>query len=274
LNISITLDHQKAIAYSASPTYTDISNVLSPPPRVAQNLKASAEQNSTFQITEAVMAQYPGGILGTENNDRIIGSSVTDVVLAGQGADTLEGGTGGDYLLGGKGGDRILGEDANDILTGNQGNDFVSGGIDDDLLRGGKGNDEIFGDDGEDILIGERGTDRLTGGIGSDIFILRTDTGIEETNPANADWILDFNASDGDRIGINGGVPADILTFTPADVNQDGTPDTIIQYTETNAIFGLYTNIFGVVINTSPDIVKNSLFTIPLNDPITQIGML
>jgi len=250
----------------------NVSSVLSPPPRVAQNLKASAEQNSTFQITEAVMAEYPGGLLGTESDDRIIGSSVTDIVLAGPGADSLEGGTGGDYLLGGKGDDRILGEDANDILTGNQGNDFVSGGVGDDLLRGGKGNDQIFGDDGEDILIGERGTDRLTGGGGSDIFILRTDTGTEETNPATADWLIDFNATEGDRIGINGGVPIDILTFTPADINQDGTPDTIIQYTETNAIFGVYTNIFGVVINTSPDIVKNSLFTIPLNDPITQIG--
>ncbi|MEG4273290.1 MULTISPECIES: choice-of-anchor K domain-containing protein [unclassified Microcoleus] len=252
----------------------NVSGVLFPPPRVAQNLQASAEQNSTFQITEAVIAQYPGGLLGTENNDRIIGSSVTDVVLAARGADTLEGAAGGDYLLGGKGDDRILGEDANDILAGNKGNDFVSGGVADDLVRGGKGNDQIFGDDGEDILIGERGTDRLTGGGGSDIFILRTDTGTEETNPATADWLIDFNASEGDRIGINGGVPIDILTFTPADVNQDGIADTIIQYTETSEIFGVYTNIFGVVINTPPDIVKSSSFSIPLNDPITQIGML
>ena len=242
--------------------------------RIAQNLKASAEENSTFQITEAVMAQYPGGILGTESNDNIIGSPATDVVLAAEGADTLEGAAGGDYLLGGKGGDRILGEDGNDILAGNKGNDFVSGGVADDLVRGGKGNDQIFGDDGEDILIGERGTDRLTGGGGSDIFILRTDTGTEETNPGTADWLIDFNASEGDIIGINGGVPIDILTFTPTDVNQDGIPDTIIQYTETSEIFGVYTNIFGVVINTPPDIVKSSSFSIPLNDPITQIGRL
>jgi Ca2+-binding RTX toxin-like protein len=242
--------------------------------RIAQNLKASAEPNSTFQITEAVMAQYPGGILGTESNDNIIGSPATDVVLAAEGADTLEGAAGGDYLLGGKGDDRILGEDANDILAGNKGNDFVSGGVADDLVRGGKGNDQIFGDEGEDILIGERGTDRLTGGGGSDIFILRTDTGTEETNPATADWLIDFNASEGDIIGINGGVPIDILTFTPTEVNQDGIPDTIIQYTETSEIFGVYTNIFGVVINTPPDIVKSSSFSIPLNDPITQIGRL
>ncbi|MEG4146999.1 hypothetical protein [Microcoleus sp. Pol12B5] len=177
-------------------------------------------------------------------------------------------------MLGGKGDDRILGEDANDILAGNKGNYFVSGGVADDLVRGGKGNDQIFGDDGEDILIGERGIDRLTGGGGSDIFILRTDTGTEETNPATADWLIDFNGSEGDIIGINGGVPIDIFTFTPTEVNQDGIADTIIQYTETSEFFGVYTNIFGAVINTPPDIVKSSSFSIPLNDPITQIGML
>jgi len=234
--------------------YAGVSSVLFPPQRVAQNLQASAEQNSTFQITEEVMAQYPGGLLGTESNDNIIGSPATDVVLAAEGADTLEGASGGDYLLGLKGNDRILGDDGNDILNGNEGDDFILGGVDDDLVRGGKANDQIFGDDGEDILIADRGTDRLTGGGGSDIFILRTDTGIEETNPATADWLLDFNASEGDLIGINGGVPIDILTFTPTDVNQDGIADTIIQYTETNEIFGVYTNIFGVVINTQPDI--------------------
>ncbi|CAD5964516.1 Lipoprotein lipase [Planktothrix agardhii] len=252
--------------------YAGVSSVLFPPQRVAQNLQASAEQNSTFQITEEVMAQYPGGLLGTESNDNIIGSPATDIVLAAEGADTIEGASGGDYLLGLKGNDRILGDDGNDILNGNEGDDFILGGVDDDLVRGGKANDQIFGDDGEDILIADRGTDRLTGGSGSDIFILRTDTGIEETNAATADSILDFNASEGDLIGINGGVPIDILTFTPTDVNQDGIADTIIQYTETNEIFGVYTNIFGVVINTQPDIVKNALFTIPLNDPIIQIG--
>jgi|LakMenE18May11ns_1017448.scaffolds.fasta_scaffold9953885_2 hypothetical protein len=262
----------KGLLDGLSTTFTDISNVLSPPPRVAQELKASAEQNLTFQITEAVMEQYPGGILGTESNDKIIGSPATDVVLAAEGADTIEGASGGDYLLGLKGNDRILGDDGNDIINGNEGDDFILGGVDDDLVRGGKANDQIFGDDGEDILIADRGTDRLTGGGGSDIFILRTDTGIEETNAATADWLLDFNASEGDLIGINGGVPIDILTFTPTDVNQDGIADTIIQYTETNEIFGVYTNIFGVVINTQPDIVKNALFTIPLNDPIIQIG--
>jgi len=240
--------------------------------RSARQVNSPTDTGTIFQITEAIMAENPGGVLGSDNNEKILGSPVTDVVFAAGGADTIESAVGSDYLRGGKGIDRILGDDGNDIINGNEGDDFISGGPGNDLVRGGQDNDEIFGNDGDDILIGEKGTDRLTGGGGSDVFILRTDTGIEETNAATADWLLDFNASEGDLIGINGGVPTDILTFTPNDVNQDGIADTIIQYTETNEIIGVYTNIFGVVINTQPDIVKNALFTIPLNDPILQIG--
>ncbi|WP_081694812.1 MULTISPECIES: choice-of-anchor K domain-containing protein [Planktothrix] len=240
--------------------------------RSARQVNSPTDTETIFQITEAIMAENPGGVLGSDNNEKILGSPVADVVFAAGGADTIESAVGNDYLRGGKGIDRILGEDGNDIINGNEGDDFISGGPGNDLVRGGQDNDEIFGNDGDDILIGEKGTDRLTGGVGSDVFILRTDTGIEETNAATADWLLDFNASEGDLIGINGGVPIDILTFTPTDVNQDGIADTIIQYTETNEIIGVYTNIFGVVINTQPDIVKNALFTIPLNDPIVQIG--
>ncbi|MGB8689702.1 MAG: choice-of-anchor K domain-containing protein [Microcoleus sp.] len=240
--------------------------------RSASQVNPPIDTGTTFQITQAIMAENPGGVQGSDKNEKILGSPVTDVVFAARGADTIEGAVGNDYLRGGKGSDRILGDDGNDILNGNEGDDFISGGPGNDLVRGGQDNDEIFGNEGDDILIGERGTDRLTGGSGTDVFILRTDTGIEETNAATADWLLDFNASEGDLIGINGGVPINILTFTPADVNQDGIADTIIQYTENNEIIGVYTNIFGVVINTQPDIVKNALFTIPLNDPITQIG--
>ena len=240
--------------------------------RSASQVNPPTNTGTTFQITQSIMAENPGGVQGSDNNEKILGSPVADVVFAARGADTIEGAVGNDYLRGGKGSDRILGDDGNDILNGNEGDDFISGSAGNDLVRGGQNNDEIFGNDGDDILIGEKGTDRLTGGSGTDVFILRTDTGIEETNPATADWLLDFNAGEGDLIGINGGVPIDILTFTPTDVNLDGIADTIIQYTETNEIFGVYTNIFGVVINTQPDIVKNALFTIPLNDPITQIG--
>ncbi|GAB4289339.1 MAG: hypothetical protein Fur0025_23740 [Oscillatoriaceae cyanobacterium] len=245
----------------------------SPRPRMALNDgDTQAVASGGFQMTADLMAENPGGVIGSENNDQIIGSEVTDVVFASGGADNVDGGMSNDYLRGGKDNDRLLGGDSNDILNGNEGDDFISGGPGNDLVRGGQGNDEIFGDDGNDILIAERGTDILTGGTGADIFILRSDTGEEETNSATADWILDFNPNEGDRIGINEGIPTDILTLTPADVNQDGTADTIIQYTENNDIIGLYTNIFGVAINTTPEIVQTALFTLPLNDSIMDFG--
>lgn len=92
--------------------------------------------------------------------------------------------------------------------------------------------------------------------------------GKKKTDPATADWITDFNAAEGDIIAINGDFPKEIFSFTNADVNQDSISDTIIQYTENNDIIGLYTNIFGVVLSTAPDIVQNTLLSIPLNDPL------
>ncbi len=229
------------------------------------NLDSASQE---FQITEAIAAENPGGIIGSDSNEKIIGSSVTDVVFSSGGTDNLEGMTGSDYLRGGQESDRIFGGADDDIINGNEGDDFISGGAGNDLVRGGKDNDQIFGDEGDDILIAERGIDRLTGGLGTDVFIFRTDTGEEKTDPATADWITDFNAAEGDIIAINGDVPKEIFTFTAADVNQDSISDTIIQYTENNDIIGLYTNIFGVVLSTAPDIVQNSLLSIPLNDPL------
>lgn len=229
------------------------------------NLDSASEE---FQITEAIAAENPGGIIGSDSNEQIMGSSVTDVVFSSGGTDNLEGMTGSDYLRGGKENDRIFGGADDDIINGNEGDDFISGGAGNDLVRGGKDNDEIFGDEGDDILIADRGIDRLTGGLGADVFIFRTDTGEEKTDPATADWITDFNAAEGDIIAINGDFPKEIFTFTAADVNQDSISDTIIQYTENNDIIGLYTNIFGVVLSTAPDIVQNTLLSIPLNDPL------
>lgn len=258
----------------------EIFRLLFPSPMSMMRINALAlteesteeEERAIFQITEEIMAENPGGVYGSEENEQIIGSPITDVVYAGGGSDIVEGGMGNDYLRGGTGHDRITGDEGNDILNGNEDDDFVSGGSGDDLVRGGEGDDEISGDDGNDILINDGGSDRMTGGSGTDIFILRTDTGLVETDPTEAGWILDFNPSEGDIIGISAGVSPDILTLTTEDVNQDSIDDTIIQYTETSEIFGVYTNIFGVAINTSPEIVQDALFSIPIGDPIVELG--
>ncbi len=234
-----------------------------------------AEQNldpEPFVINEDMAVEFPGGVEGLEIGEQIFGSPLDDVIKGIAGTDFLTGSRGIDYILGGVDNDQVYGGKETDILNGNQNDDFVSGDIGDDLIRGGKNNDTLDGGSGNDVLIGDIGTDRLTGGTDADIFILRTDTGEEKTDPTEADWILDFNAAEGDRIGINGGVPLEVLTLESADVNQDGTADTVIKYTETNEVFGTYTNIFGVAINTSPDIVQNSSFTVSIEEPLMNIG--
>jgi len=234
-----------------------------------------SEQNlepEPFVITEDMAVEFPGGVEGLEIGEQILGSPIDDVIKGLAGTDFLTGSRGIDYILGGPDSDQVYGGKETDILNGNQNDDFVSGDIGDDLIRGGKNNDTLDGGPGNDVLIGDIGTDRLTGGTDVDVFILRTDTGEEKTDPTEADWILDFNAAEGDRIGINGGVPLEVLTLESADVNQDGTADTVIKYTETNDIFGTYTNIFGVAINISPDIVQNSYFAVSVEEPLLNIG--
>lgn len=245
------------------------------PPQILGRQKAEENQITQpepFVITEELAAEFPGGVVGSNNNEIIFGSSVSDGIAGMAGADLLTGSQGKDLIRGGEGNDRVYGGKDNDILNGNQNNDLVSGDIGDDLIRGGKNNDTLEGGEGNDVLIGDLGTDRLTGGSGADICIFRTDTGEEKTDPMLADWILDFNSTEGDRIGINGGVSTDIITLTPADVNQDGTVDTIVEYIENNDILGTLNNIFGVVINTSPDVVKNAMLTVGIDEPTLQIG--
>lgn len=234
----------------------------------AEQATQNSQTSQQFVITEELAVQFPGGVEGLDGDEQIIGSPINDVLRGIGGADFIGGARGSDFILGGEGNDQIYGGKENDIINGNQNDDFISGDIGDDLIRGGKNNDTLNGGDGNDVLIGDLGTNRLIGGSGADIFILRTDTGEEKTDPAAADWILDFNAAEGERIGINGGVPLEVFNLQSADVNQDGTADTIIQYTETNAVFGAYTNIFGVVINTLPNIVQTSFFSISIEDPL------
>lgn len=87
----------------------------------------------------------------------------------------------------------------------------MSGGGGDDILVGGTGGDTLDGGQGDDSLVGGLGQDRLTGGLGADIFKFMA---IEETGAATAfrDIIMDFNASQGDRIDL-AAIDADITAL-------------------------------------------------------------
>ncbi|SMH62121.1 calcium-binding protein [Azospirillum agricola] len=80
----------------------------------------------------------------------------------------------------------INGGSGSDTIIGSAGDDLIFGGwVGDDVLQGGAGNDTLKGDGGTVI----------TGGIGADLFVCS----------ASGLVVTDFNAAEGDRIGLPSG---------------------------------------------------------------------
>ena len=118
-------------------------------------------------------------VLGSAQNDLIIGNigvnwlfggNGSDIIRAGGGDDSAYGEDGNDTLYGGDGDDFLDGGLGNDSLFGDMGNDRLFGGQGNDLLNGGAGNDVLYGEQGDDTLLGDSGDDKLIGGIGADFL--------------------------------------------------------------------------------------------------------
>jgi hypothetical protein len=82
-------------------------------------------------------------IIGTPDDDILIGDATANFICGLGGADRLDGGAGDDTLVGGGG---------------------------DDVIDGGAGDDAALGEDGSDRVSGGRGQDCLVGGDGADQF--------------------------------------------------------------------------------------------------------
>jgi len=144
---------------------------------------------------------------GEDGNDSLSGGAGADDLNGNAGADTVAGGAGDDRVLGGRDTDKIYGDDGNDYLSGDDSNDFVYGNLGNDTLdggatgndqlRGGQGDDVLRGGSGADWLSGDRGADTMTGGAGADVFHASQDSGV--------DRIVDFHASEGDRVQLDAG---------------------------------------------------------------------
>ena len=83
-------------------------------------------------------------ILGTINDDIIVGSNLDEQIEGLAGSDTLYGSLGDDWLYAG---------DGDDYLFGGAGNDLVTGGTGNDTLVGGLGYDHLYGLAGDDTYI-------------------------------------------------------------------------------------------------------------------------
>ncbi|MBD1849136.1 hypothetical protein H6F87_03800 [Cyanobacteria bacterium FACHB-502] len=165
--------------------------------------------------------------------DHLFGEAGNDLLQGGFSDDLLNGGSGNDQLFGELGEDALYGMMGDDILWGDYeenykdgnnlneraGRDYLNGGSGNDALFGGAGADLLFGGDGIDYLsAGKKGTTSmhpqwLEGGAGGDRFDFYTDAWVLSKPGSDVDltdgsrvleqiFILDFNAAEGDRIGI------------------------------------------------------------------------
>lgn len=205
----------------------------------------AAERIATLHGVRALAATDIAIVNGRFPALHLVGTADNDTLIGGPGDDTLEGMGGNDSLVGGAGADSLLGGDDNDTLDGRDGAglygvDTLSGGAGDDLLLGGL-HYELWGGDGNDTL--EGGTsdvmldglvyEQIYGGAGDDVLtagrtygsVISMDAG-EGNDILIADvgglaFSFSMNAGEGDDLlygadsgSMYGGPGADSFFFT------------------------------------------------------------
>ncbi|MBL8339680.1 MAG: hypothetical protein JNM97_23140, partial [Rhodoferax sp.] len=158
------------------------------------------QQLYVSDATDSSNQLYGGGgndfLLGSPGTDTLQGDLGDDSLFAGDGDDVLDGGEGQDSLQGGGWRDTLTGGDGNDTLV--VGEEGSTRGSQPDLLDGGAGDDQL--------VFNAFGSARATGGSGADQFNFFStfQTAASQTySPVSApDRIMDFNAAEGDRIGL------------------------------------------------------------------------
>ncbi len=231
--LETNLGEIRASSENSDPIIADPPNIrlLTAPlnPGSDPNFFDLTPNNDVVQLASGILRDTPGGLRALAGNDFVRGSGAAELMNGNSGMDTLIGGCGNDTIRGGQDSDIIYGECGNDILSGDQGDDYAYGGTGNDFLRGGKGNDALVGDSGNDTLIGDAGVDRLWGKEGADLFVLRPEAGATSreigsaqprpagnftTDEVPADFILDYNPSQGDVIGLAGGLTRNDVVLT------------------------------------------------------------
>lgn len=143
--------------------------------------------------TEDPVDGPPAMIEGAPGADTLVGTADDERLIGGGGDDRLNGRAGDDTLEGGAGDDVIFGRRGEDLLLGGGGDDRLAGGQNADLLLGGRADDNLRGGAGSDTLNGGVGDDKLKGGQGADVFVF--------ARGGDRDEIRDFR-SDVDEIDL------------------------------------------------------------------------
>lgn len=200
------------------------------------------------------------GLFAGDGNDTLKGGPGSDGMVGGAGDDALNGGDGPDLLFGGAftsagalasdsgedalngggGDDRLWAQDGNDTVSGDSGDDVICAGAGDDVVDGGDGNDYILAEDGADTVADGLGFDYMYGGAGADTFVFK--------RRDSADWIIDFKASEGDRLRLEGFGYGDFTAVPLLDLSTPG--HAAVQLTVLNLADGSYDQltIFGVTL--------------------------
>lgn len=95
--------------------------------------------------------KFKNVILGTPDDDTLVGTRHADLVFGFGGNDFIGG---SDVVNGNNGKDCLVGGAGNDVLAGSNAKDVLIGGTGDDVLDGSNGPDKIFGGDGFDFCDG------------------------------------------------------------------------------------------------------------------------
>lgn len=142
-------------------------------------------------------------LLGTAEDDLLLGKGGADRLNARAGDDVMRGGDDNDTLNGGGGSDRLFGNNGDDLIRGQGGNDFAQGGAGNDQILGGAGRDTLVGNAGDDELQGGGGNDVLRGGSGNDTLIGDAGDDIMRGNGGND--VMIWNPGDGSDTMQGGG---------------------------------------------------------------------
>ena len=132
-------------------------------------------------------------IHGGDGDDHIVAGAGNDIVWGGPGHDIIFGGTGDDHLFGGSGNDRIYGGSGNDIIFGGSGDDFVDAGDGDDVVHAGDGDDVVLGGAGNDVVSDGAGADQIYGGAGDDHVIAALDKADDIYDGGSGHDTLDYS---------------------------------------------------------------------------------
>ena len=221
------------------------SNTASYADSAAVNVSLVAEAVNTGGDAQGDTLTNIQNLMGSGNNDVLIGNAVANKLEGGAGADSLSGGDGNDTLNGDAGNDTLVGGAGADVLDGGADNNTVSyagsaavnvslvagavntgGDAQGDTLTniqnlmGSGNNDVLIGNAVANKLEGGAGADSLIGGEGNDTLDLRTDNltlvGDSANGGAGNDTFIvsqslaiTTNAND----QMNGGTDSDTLQF-------------------------------------------------------------